>query len=331
MTRQTPRLLSLLAALGLAALDLTIGAAAPARAAEAPPATGANMALVMNSADASISVINVTTEKEVRRIPVLREPHHVAETPDHKEVVIGDSSGNQLLFISRQTGQITRRVTVADPYQIGYSPDGRWLTINGLRINQVEIYDAATMKLVHRIPLRTMPSHLAYSPDSRMVYVSLQGTNSAAAIDIATGKVLWDHPVGPTPAGVVWHDGKVLVACMGANFVSVVDPANGRVERRLVVGKGAHNMFYSPDRRILYVTDRVNGEITALDNASLKILHTYTIPGGPDDLDFGPHGEIWVTRRWAERVAVLNPATGAYKTIDVGRSPHGIWVDTLHR
>lgn len=326
MTRQTSRLLLLLAALGLVA-----GAAGPVRAAAPAPATGANLALVMNSADASISVIDVPSQKEVRRIPVLREPHHVAETPDHKEVVVGDSSGNQLLFIDRQNGQVTRRVTVADPYQLGYSPDGRWLTVNGLRINQVEIYDAASLKLVHRVPLKTMPSHLAYSPDSKVVYVSLQGTNRAAAIEIASGKVLWDEPVGPTPAGVAWHDGKVLVACMGANYLSIVDPANGRVEGHLVVGKGAHNLFYSPDQRILYVTDRVNGEVVALDNATLKILHTYTIPGGPDDIDFGPHGELWITRRWAERVAVVNPATGAYQTIDVGRSPHGIWLNALHR
>ncbi len=46
---------------------------------------------------------------------------------------------------------------------------------------------------------------------------------------------------------------------------------------------------------------------------------------------FAPDGRIWITRRWAEKVAVLDPATGDYQTIDVGRSPHGIFLNDAAR
>jgi len=51
----------------------------------APPTTGTHhLAFVINSNEASISLIDVATRQEVRRIPVLREPHHMALTPDHR-------------------------------------------------------------------------------------------------------------------------------------------------------------------------------------------------------------------------------------------------------
>jgi YVTN family beta-propeller protein len=183
------------------------------------------------------------------------------------------------------------------------------------------------MKLEKRFPLRTMPSHLAYAPDSGRVFVTLQGTNRLAAIDLNKLQVLWEQEVGKTPAGVIWHRGKLLVANMGSDDVAVVNPADGRVERRIKVGRGTHQIVAAPDGKLVWVNSRVDGATTALDGATLDIVRSYKIPGGPDCIDFSPDGKLWITRRWAERVAVLDPATGAYETIQVGRSPHGVFLN----
>ena len=292
----------------------------------ASPAYAGGLAYVVNSGSASISVVDMSDDKEIRRIPVLREPHPLALSPDGRSLLVGDTVGNEMLFLDPATGAVTRRVPVADPYQLGFSPDGRFLTVNGLARNQVDVYDAARMALLHRFPLASMPSHLAYAPDSSTVYVSLQGTDRLAAIDLKRMVVLWDAPVGKTPAGVLWHDGRVLVADMGADDIAVVDPADGRVERRIHVGRGAHQMFLSPDRRTIWVNARVEGTTTALDARTLAVTRSYKIPGGPDCIDFAPDGKLWITRRWAEKVDVLDPTTGRTQSIDVGRSPHGIFL-----
>ena len=153
----------------------------------AVPAMAHGLAFVLNSGGASISVVDMTQKRELRRIPVLREPHHLALSPDGKELLVGDTVGNEMLFLDPLTGEVTRRLPVADPYQLGFSPNGKWLTVNGLARNQVDIYEAATMQLVKRFPLASMPSHLAYAPDSQRVFVSLQGTNRLAAIDLTDG------------------------------------------------------------------------------------------------------------------------------------------------
>jgi DNA-binding beta-propeller fold protein YncE len=292
-----------------------------------PPAAASGLAFVINSGGASVSLVDMSGQKELRRIPVLREPHHLVLTPDGKSLLVGDTVGNEMLFLDPATGEIQRRMPVADPYQMGFSPDGRFLVVNGLARNQIDVYDAASMQLLRRFPVAAMPSHLAYAPDSSRVFVSLQSTDALVAVDLGKLAVLWNQKVGKTPAGVLWHDGKVLVADMGTDYVAVVDPADGRVLNRIRTGKGAHNLSLSPDRKIIWVNNRVGGTTTSLDAATLSPIRSYSIPGGPDDIEFAPDGRLWITRRWAEKVAVLDPKTGDYQTVDVGRSPHGLFLN----
>jgi YVTN family beta-propeller protein len=292
------------------------------------PTAAADLAFVVNSNDASLSLLDVVTHQEVRRIPLLREPHHMALTPDHRSLVIGDTAGNTLFFLDPHTGAIQRQATISDPYQLQYSPDGRYLTVAGLARAQVDIYDAATLRLLHRIPARSLPSHMNYKPDSSVVFVSLQGTDRLMAIETATGRVLWDSKVGRTPAGVLWNRGHLLVGLMGEAHFAVVDPADGHVERLIATGRGAHTMFLTHDQKLIYATNRVDGTLSVLDPATLAVMRTLRVPGGPDDLDFAPDGKIWAALRFAQSVAVLDPATGAIERIQVGRSPHGIWLNT---
>lgn len=301
-------------------------AAMPFLASNAYAAQG--LALIVNSAEATLSVVDMATKAELRRIPVLREPHHVALSPDGTELLVGDTAGNEMLFFDANTFELKRRLPVADPYQLGFSPDGKLLVVNGLARNQVDVYEAGSMKLLRRFPLRSMPSHLAYSPDGSMVYVTLQGTGHLAAIDLRRMVVQWEAEVGKAPAGVLFQNGRLLVAIMGSDNVAVVDPADGHVERRIVTGRGAHQLFRSPDGSRIYVNNRVEGSTVALDATTLAPVHTYEVPGGPDDIEFAPDGKLWITERFAKKVAVLDPKSGAIQTIDVGRSPHGIFLNT---
>jgi len=290
-------------------------------------AAASGLAFVVNSGGASISLVDMSAEKELRRIPVLREPHHLVLSPDGKSLLVGDTVANEMLFLDPATGTLQKRMPVADPYQLGFSPNGRFLVVNGLARNQIDVYDAVGMQLLKRFPAASMPSHLDYSPDSSRVFVSLQGTDSMMAIDLGRLAILWTGKIGKTPAGVLWHDGKVLVADMGTDYVAVVDPADGHVISRVHTGKGAHNLFLSPDRKIIWVNNRVGGTTTSLDAVTLAPIRSYAIPGGPDDIAFAPDGRLWITRRFAEKVAVLDPKTGEYQTVDVGRSPHGLFLN----
>jgi streptogramin lyase len=151
------------------------------------------------------------------------------------------------------------------------------------------------------------------------------------AISMETREVLWQAPVGPDPAGILWHEvpgqgGRLIVGNMGSDHFAVMNPETRQVERTIVVGRGAHTIFRSPDGQTLWATSRVDSRLTAIDPETLAVRQVHAIPGGPDCIAFGPDGRVWMTLRWVARIAALDPATGTVETIRVGRSPHGIFV-----
>lgn len=289
-------------------------------------AASADLVYVLNSGDASISVLDAATREEVRRIPVLREAHHLLLTPDRRHLVVGDSGGNELIFIDPATAEVTRRDRFSNPYHMEYSPDGKLLVVTSLRRDQVDIYEAGGLTLLARLRVPDKPSHLAFSPDGRLAYVTLQGARRIMAIDLVERKPAWTAEVGPQPAGITWHRGRLLVGVMGSDHIAVVNPADGKVERTVYVGRGAHTVFASPDGRALYATSRVDSRISVLDPGTLAVTARFEIAGGPDCIAFDPDGRLWVTLRWIARVAVVDPASGEFETIPVGRSPHGVFV-----
>jgi DNA-binding beta-propeller fold protein YncE len=286
----------------------------------------ADLVYVLNSGDASVTVYDTVRREEVRRIPVLREAHHLLLSPDRRSLIIADSGGNEFIYLDPNTAQVTRRERISNPYHLEYSPDGRLLVITSLRRDQVDIYDAANNTLLQRLRVPDKPSHLAYSPDGHYAYVTLQGARGLLAIDLHERKPLWATEVGPQPAGVTWHRGRLLVGVMGSDYLAVVNPADGRVERSIPIARGVHTVFPAPDGRALYVNSRVESRITVLDPETLEVTARWDIPGGPDCIAFDAAGRLWVTLRWTARVAVIDPRTGVTEYIPVGRSPHGIFV-----
>jgi YVTN family beta-propeller protein len=286
----------------------------------------ADLVYVLNSTDPSISILDAFTRQELRRIPALREVHHLVLSPDGKDLLIADSGGNEILFVDPATGDVRRRERISNPYHLDFSPDGRHLVIASLRRNQVDIYEARTLTLLTRLRMPDKPSHIAFRPDASVVYVTLQGSGTVAAISLETREPLWEVPVGREPAGIIWHRGRLIVGIMGSENFVVLNPETREIEREIPVGRGAHTIFPAPDGRTLWATSRVQSRIAEIDPTTLEVRRIHEVPGGPDCIAFDPDGRVWATLRWARRVARLDPRTGAVETIPVGRSPHGIFV-----
>lgn len=286
----------------------------------------ADLIYVLNSGDATISILDAITRQELRRIPALREVHHLVLAPGGRELLIADSGGNEIFFVDPATGEIRRRERISNPYHLDYSPDGRHLVIASLRRNQVDIYDAQGPTLLARLRMPEKPSHMAFGPDGKVVYVTLQGSGTVAAISLETREALWEAPVGREPAGIIWHRGRLIVGVMGAEHFAVMNPETREVERQIPVGRGAHTIFAAPDGKALWATSRVQSRLAEIDPTTLEVRRIIEIPGGPDCIAFDPDGRLWATLRWAGRIARVDTRTGEYETIRVGRSPHGIFV-----
>ncbi len=289
----------------------------------------AQVAIVLNSGDGTVSIIDKAEKKEIKRIPVGKEPHHLMATPDDQYLIIANAVSNDLVLLDPKTGDIKRRVDkISDPYQIGFSPDRKWFVSVSLRLDRTDIYDG-DFKLVKRLPTPKAPSHVAFTSDSKLALVTLQDSNQLAAIDLATQTIKWTMPVGMTPAGVwVTPDDKyALVGMTGSDYVEVVDWRTQKTVKKIKTGKGAHNFIAMGDGRRVLVSNRIANTINIIDQQTLEVLDTINVPGGPDCMELTADGkELWVTSRWAKKVTIIDMATKKIaKQIPVGNSPHGIY------
>lgn len=329
--------------LAAAIFAVTAGAQAqtPAPAAAAAPAAAPAVPrpiFVLNSLDATISVIDPKTFTELRRLPTGKEPHHLYLTPDEKSLIVANALSDSLTFVDPVEGQIQRVVKhLADPYHLRFSPDMKWFVTAANRLDYVNIYRwepqdlANPAKLAARIKATRTPSHLQIDSKSTVVYASMQDSDEIMAIDLASQKPRWKVPVGKLPADIYLtpDDKWLLVALTGDEFVEVYDVTGAapNLVKRIRTGAGAHAFRARGDGRHVFVSNRVANTISLLDFQSLAVVTTLPAPGGPDCIEVLSDGKtLLTTSRWARKLTFIDiEKKQVVRQVPVGRSPHGVW------
>ena len=123
----------------LVTATLAIAATSPS----APALLPNEVAVILNSAEGTVSLIDRKTYEVVKRYPIGKEPHHLMITPDDKELIVANASSNELVFLDPVTGIENHRLKrISDPYQLGFTPNKKWFLSISLRLDRVDIYNA---------------------------------------------------------------------------------------------------------------------------------------------------------------------------------------------
>ena len=316
-----PRLISLLISALLLLQPVLVFAAEP------------KLAIILNSGEATVSLIDMASRKVTKTFHVGKEPHHLMMTPDEKTLLVANAAGDDIVLLNPITGDMTGRIPkIIDPYQIGYSPNNKWFVTAANRLDRVDVYAAngAEFKLAKSIPAAKTPSHIAFTSDSKLAIVTLQDSAEVVAIDLEKQVIIWRMPTGPVPAGL-WmtpKDQYLLVGITGADYVQVIDWRNRKEIKRIKTANGAHNFRPLGDKKHVFVTNRVASTISLLNMQTLEKVGDITgLPAGPDDMELTPDGKtLWVTLRFSKKVGVIDvPSMKLIDVIPVGRSPHGVF------
>src|SRR5260221_8143815 len=125
----------------------------------------ADSVLVLNSEEASYSILSRAGRIELSRLPVGREPHHLIPTPDGKEVIVASTATNELLVLDAKTGE-KRRVgrDIIDPYHLGFSPNGKWFVTGAYPLHHLHILHSHGFPPAGRVLLAGPPSHTTLDP-----------------------------------------------------------------------------------------------------------------------------------------------------------------------
>jgi YVTN family beta-propeller protein len=290
---------------------------------------------VPNSDSNTVSVINPSTYKVIDQFPVGVQPQHVVPSYDLKTLWVNNDQGNSLTPIDPRTGKPGRTVPVSDPYNLYFTPDGRYAIVVSERLQQLNFRDAHTMRLHHSLSIPCSgPNHMDFTADGRYLLLSCEFDGKLIEVDVANEKVVRSIPLDPAgaPQDVkLSPDGKTFyVADMDSNGVWMVDAKSMRKIGFIPTGMGAHGLYVSRDSRYLYVSNRMEGSVSVISFATRKVVHKWRIPGGgsPDMGGVSADGKVlWLTGRYNAEVYAISTQDGRLLArIPVGNGPHGLCV-----
>ncbi|MFF4401619.1 hypothetical protein [Streptomyces sp. NPDC001480] len=291
---------------------------------------------VPNTNSDTVSVIDPKTYRVIDTIPVGRQPQHVVPSWDLKTLWVNDDKGNTLTPIDPRTGKAGKRVDVHDPYNLYFTPNGRYAIVMASLDRELVFRDAHTMKKVKALPVACAGvNHADFSLDGRYFIVSCEFSGDLLKVDTERMEVIGKQKLplaGAMPQDVkVSPDGKrFYVADMMADGVWVLDGDTFAKPGFLATGKGAHGLYVSRDSREMYISNRGEGSISVFDFTKDRLTKKWRLPGGgsPDMGGVSADGKVlWLSGRYDSEVYAIDTGTGdLLARIPVGSGPHGLAV-----
>jgi YVTN family beta-propeller protein len=290
---------------------------------------------VPNSESASVDVIDPATYQVVDHFSVGRLPQHIVPSYDLKTLWVLDDQGYALTKINPATAKLEKTVSVDDPYNLYFTPDGSEAIVVAEALHRLDFRDPQTMKL--NFSLETPcdgVNHLDFSANGSYFIASCEFDGKLLKVETSSRRILatiqLERPAMPQDVRLS-PDAKVFyVADMAANGVHEIDGDNFAVIGFLKTGKGAHGLLVSRDSKLLYISNRGEGSVSVMDFAERKIIAKWRLPhgGSPDMGGISADGKVlWLSGRYHAEVYAIDTATGKLiARIPVGKGPHGLCV-----
>ncbi|MFI9722328.1 hypothetical protein ACIHFE_22115 [Streptomyces sp. NPDC052396] len=291
---------------------------------------------VPNTESDTVSVIDPKTYKVIETIPVGNQPQHVVPSWDLKTLWVNNDRGHTLTPIDPATGKAGKPVDVHDPYNLYFTPDGKYAVVMASMDRELVFRDAHTMKRKKTVPVSCLGvNHADFSPDGRYFIVSCEFSGELLKVDTAKMQVIGQRKLpfdGAMPQDVkIASDGRTwYIADMMADGLWVLDGDRFNEPWLMPTGKGAHGLYVSRDSKSMYISNRGEGSISVLDLATRKLVHKWELPdgGSPDMGGVSADGKVlWLSGRYNSEVYAIDTTDGhQIARIPVGAGPHGLAV-----
>ena len=290
---------------------------------------------VPNSGSNTVDVIDPKTYKIVDHFPVGRQPQHVVPSYDLTSLWVLNDLGDSVTEVDPMTGTKGKTWAVEDPYNLYFTPDGKWAIVVAERKKRLDFRDPKTWRLDYslNLPCRGV-DHMDFSANGRYLIASCEFSGDMVKVDVAERKLLGTLPIrkGGMPQDVKTSpDGRVFyVADMMSDGVWMVDGDRFAKIGFIPTGRGAHGLYASRDSKVLYVSNRGEGSVSVIDFATRKVIRKWQFPGGgsPDMGGVSADGKVlWLAGRYNHEVYAIDTDDGhLLARIPVGKGPHGLCV-----
>ncbi|MBI4183858.1 MAG: YncE family protein [Proteobacteria bacterium] len=272
----------------------------------------------------SVAIIDMAARAVVGSIPVPGNPHGGVLTPDGRRLYTASMDANKVYVIDTGLGRVIESIDVGDiSHHAVVSPDGRHVYVAAA---DIVVIDAATNRIVARIPTEEPPFYLAFAPGSGLLFSLNMGT-TVSVVDPDARRTVATVPMGAE--SVMGHlaftpGGETLYATNDANdTVTVIDPVQRRVTGRIGVGEGPHGVATSGDGKLVYVANKGDRTYSVIEVASGRVVAAYDTGAPPEHISLLPDASALYVGIESGDVLVVDPVTSqATARISTWPSPH---------
>ncbi|MEO7954221.1 MAG: YncE family protein, partial [Polaromonas sp.] len=250
-------------------------------------------------------------------------PQHIVPSWDLRTLWVANNAergtDGSLTPIDPRTAKPGKAVSVDDPYNLYFSPDGQSAIVVAEAKHRLDFRDPKTLKLQYSIEVPKCGgiNHGEFSIDGRYAIFTCEFEGSIAKIDLLNKSVLGylklilpktrfkDSVTSPNPLDAeifnaskgmpqdirISPNGKMFyVADMTADGVHLIDGETFKEVGFIATGVAAHGLYPSRDGKSLYVANRGShnihgkrkgpGSVTVIDFSSNKVVSNWPVPGG---------------------------------------------------
>ena len=268
-----------------------VGLAAIANVAASQTPSEARLLVLLRNASA-LAIVDPASGKVLGRVPVGRDPHEVAVTPDGRMAFVSSPSEG-ISVIDVPAMKELRRVdtgTRSAPHDVLWAGGKVYFTAEGFKT--IGRYDPAANKVEWMLGIGQDGTHMmVLAKDQQTMWVPNRGSNSVSVIEgVAEGppkfKITAIPVPGKTPEGLdLSPDGRELwAATRGDGGVSIIDTASRKVTQSFNLKlTDANRLKFTPDGKVL-ILDGGTGTLIILDAASRKEIKRLKVaPGDTGD------------------------------------------------
>ncbi|MGE3618044.1 MAG: YncE family protein [Gemmatimonadales bacterium] len=285
----------------------------------APAAAQGPRLYVANQDDATVSVVDLKSQKLLEKIDLQKlgfgpnaKPHHAQVDPDGAHWYL-TAIGAGKVFKFDRNDKIVGSVDLEVPGLLTIVP-GKDLLIVGRSMSAVNppkriaLIRRSDMKLLDEVDVFfPRPHALVAHPKGEYVFVASLGVNQFASIRLADGQselVDFDGPPQTFTQFAVSPDGHWLAATgQQGNQVVVYDvsnPAKPVLARTIPMEKGPFEPVFTYDGTRLLVTNLDANKVSFVDTATWDVVKVIESPqfAQPHGVALSPDGKyLWVTNR----------------------------------
>ncbi|MBI3466886.1 MAG: hypothetical protein HY000_28055, partial [Planctomycetes bacterium] len=157
-------------------------------------------AFVANSGTADVSVIDLESQAEVKRISVGGVPMGMALPPDGKTLFVTNRTANGVAVIDTGERKVIRIIEISgQPVRAHLTPDGKWLLVTLIDSGELAVVDAKELTLAHRLPMGQRVEGLTVDPVGRFAYASVQAENKVIKLSLGDWKNVLQIKTGQRP------------------------------------------------------------------------------------------------------------------------------------